>query len=86
MFTSEEIQELSKIFGITPIKEKYPVKDGFVTEDDMVWWHGETDLIHTRVGDPSHFHNVKECPNVYSIQKPRYYEEVKIIYTGDYET
>lgn len=71
MFTSEDIQELSRIFGITPVKEKFQVRDGSVTEDDKVWWHGEwgPELVSL---DNDHKRNIKEYPQVYSIEEPRY--------------
>lgn len=85
MFTSEDIQELSRIFGITPVAvEKFKVKDGFVQLGDKVWWASEDGPEHVIV-TYNELVNIRQYPEIYSIAEPLFIEEVKIIYTGGYK-
>jgi hypothetical protein len=86
MFTSEDIQELSRIFGITPVQTKttkYRVRDGYAEEGDKVWWHSENgpELRVVEDGGVGTIENIKKFPELYSFEKPDYrviyeYEEV----------
>jgi uncharacterized Zn finger protein len=76
MFTAEDIQELSRIFGITPVqtKPKYRVRDGYVEEGDLVWWHSADGPEQYKVEHNGRgtIENMKSFPLIYSIEKPDY--------------
>jgi len=72
-FTKEEIEELSQVFGIEVKfnqKDYFKVRDGYVSLDDMVWWHGNEGPEYDKVS--VQIENIKSYPEYYSIEKPEY--------------
>ena len=72
-FTKEEIEELSQVFGIEVKfnqKDYFKVSDGYVSLDDMVWWHGNEGPEYDKVS--IQMENIKSHPEYYSIEKPEY--------------
>jgi len=70
-FTPEQIEELSGIFGLTPKKEGnwLPISDGYIAEDDMVWWKSSSGLKY--VSAEKHWLNIANFPELYSYEKPK---------------
>ena len=78
-FTKEQIEELSQVFGIEikpSVEGMFKVRDGYVSIDDMVWWHSNEGPEYDRV--LTQIENIKKYPEYYSIEKPEY--TVKYIY------
>ena len=75
-FTEEQLQELAAIFGLKKQDDVLPVRDGFVTKETMVWWRYEDGPILVKAGEPDHWDNIKNYPNVYQLKQP----EVQIKY------
>ena len=72
-FTKEQIEELSQVFGIeikSSVEEMLKIRDGYVSLDDMVWWHGEEGPKYDKVS--IQIENIKRYPEYYSIEKPAY--------------
>ena len=77
--TKEQIEELSQVFGIevnSSVEEMLKIRDGYVSLDDMVWWHGEEGPEYGKVS--IQIENIKRYPEYYSIEKPEY--TIKYIY------
>ena len=72
-FTKEEIEELSQVFGIeikSNLEEKFKVLDGYISIEDMVWWHSNEGPKYGKAGPQ--IENIKEYPEYYSIEEPEY--------------
>lgn len=73
MLTEDDLKQIAEIFNLTYTpKERLRVTDGYVTEDDMVWWHAAGGPEHTLAGASSHLANIRNFPDIYSIKKPYY--------------
>ena len=72
-FTKEEIEELSQVFGIeikSSVEEMLKIRDGYVSLDDMVWWHSNEGPKYDKVS--IQIENIKRYPEYYSIEEPAY--------------
>lgn len=69
-FTQEQLQYLEAVFGLKPIQETLPVRDGVVTKETKVWWRGAAgpELVHAN--DKNHWGNIKRYPEIYQLKKP----------------
>ena len=72
-FTKEQIEELSQVFGIeikSTLEEKFKVSDGYISIEDLVWWHGDSGPQYGKAGPQ--IENIKKYPEYYSIEEPEY--------------
>ncbi|HEX7909929.1 MAG TPA: hypothetical protein VF534_17815 [Paraburkholderia sp.] len=77
-FTDEQLAELEAVFGIKR-QDSFPVRDGRVTRDSMVWWRGVHGPEHIKAGDDRHWGNIESFPDVCQIAEPIY----RITYVED---
>lgn len=68
-FNEDQIKYLEKVYGLKPVGETLPVRDGIVTKEDKVWWRCSSgpQLI-TAEND---WRNIKEFPEIYSLNEPK---------------
>ena len=76
MTDKDKIEQLLEILADNNI-QVLNVRDGFVGENDEVYWHSEDGPVLVLVNH--HMANIKICPQFYSINKPK----VKIQYIYD---
>jgi hypothetical protein len=68
-FTEEQLEELETLYGLKRI-ETLPIRDGVVARHQNVWWRGEDGPEFVEAGNPSHWSNIQNFPNVYQHAKP----------------
>ena len=68
LLTEAQLNQIATVFGLKK-REYFPVRDGYVTIDDKVWWRCETGPEHVEVR--KHIHNLKEFPQAYQLAQPR---------------
>lgn len=71
-FTTEQLQYLETVYGLKPVEDTLPVRDGVVTKDSMVWWLAAKGPEHVKASDGTHWNNIERYPNVYQLATPRY--------------
>lgn len=69
-FTAKQLQELEARYGLKQIEETVPVKDGVATKTTSVWWCSSDGPECVIAGDPAHWSNIKQFPQVYRLRKP----------------
>jgi hypothetical protein len=67
-FTPEQLQELEIRYGLVPLKEVLPVRDGVVTKDMQVWWRSGTGPVYEDA--EYHWDNIKNNPDLYQLKSP----------------
>ncbi|MNK14273.1 hypothetical protein D3C87_323730 [compost metagenome] len=72
MLTKEDLEQIATTFGLTIPEEKFKVKDGFVTQNESIWWHSSHGPEQVTVATRDHRQNVLSYPDCYSIRKPYY--------------
>lgn len=77
-FTKEQLQELETRYGLKPVADVRPVRDGMVHKESKVWWRGVDGPEEVTAGD-GHWSNILAFPEAYSVEKPRY----RVTYTDD---
>ena len=74
-FTPEQLQELEARYGLKPVKEMLPVRDGSVAIDGKVWWRGEDGPELVDLSKPTdykaHISNLRDFPKCYQLKKPK---------------
>lgn len=73
LLTEEQLNQIATVFGLKA-KKHFPVRDGYVTEDDKVWWRCENGPEHVLV--KQHMHDLLEFPQAYQLARP----QTKIVY------
>jgi hypothetical protein len=73
IFTPEQAEFIHKTLNMGPIllrPDQILISDGVVGLTDLIWWNckGGPDCV--QLADVSHFHNAREFPQYYSINKP----------------
>jgi hypothetical protein len=71
-FTEGQLLELETRYGLKPVAEVIPVRDGMVTKESLVWWRGSDGPEEAKAGDPAHWENIRRFPKAYQIGKPSY--------------
>ena len=69
-FTAEQLKELETRYGLKPLTNILPVRDGVVGENDLVWWryaHGPK-----QVKANLHWTNIEEFPELYQLEEPSF--------------
>jgi hypothetical protein len=67
IFTLYELEKLREYFP-----DLIPVRDGVVKEHQKVWWRSEEGPQHISVLEGCHRSNIKEFPELYSLQEPKF--------------
>lgn len=70
MLSSEDLKQIAKAFGLTPIQEVISISDGLVSKEDYVWWHEADGPKYLKLTEPGHWRNASNYPNLYSKKKP----------------
>lgn len=71
MLTVEDLKQIAEVFGLD-MPNTIKVKDGYVKATDKVWWWAEEGPQFVSLTDHTHLSNVKDYPEVYSINRPAY--------------
>mgnify|MGYP003704730565 CR=1 FL=1 len=69
-FTDEQLAEIGKHFGLKPVAERLPVRDGFIHKGDLVWWRAMEGPEHVRSDSYDHWDNIRQHPECYQITRP----------------
>jgi len=68
LFTQEQLKELEVFFGLKPVIDTLPVRDGYVHKTELIWWRGGDGPQHNLAG--GQWANIKQFPNLYQHTKP----------------
>ena len=68
-FTEAQLAGLETIFGLQR-GDTLPVRDGVVTRSTKVWWRGASGPELVIAGDPLHWGNIRDYPDVYQLTEP----------------
>lgn len=69
LFTKEELEELAAFFNLKMAEDRLPVRDGYVTKGQMVWWRCNEGPEHVRASH--HWDNIQAYPTAYQISEPK---------------